>query len=124
MLRGKDYLREIQKFTTSQYLNAGLRVTAGVMLPTFVLAHYGWLTIGMPFLWGALFVSITDMPGPIHHRRNGLFAAVAINTVTVLITVLVRDNQILLIAEIILFSFFYSLLSVFGNRSGAIGVWR
>lgn len=122
MLRGKDYLREIQKFTTSQYWNAGLRVTAGVMLPTFVLAHYGWLTIGMPFLWGALFVSITDMPGPIHHRRNGLFAAVAINTVTVLITVLVRDNQILLISVIILFSFFYSLLGVFGNRSGAIGV--
>ena len=40
----------------------------------------------MPFLWGALFVSITDAPGPIHHRRNGLLAATAINTLVVSIT--------------------------------------
>ncbi|MEJ0057707.1 MAG: hypothetical protein WDN75_19910 [Bacteroidota bacterium] len=42
------------------------------MLPTLVLEYFGMLVAGMPFLWGALFVSITDAPGPIHHRRNGL----------------------------------------------------
>jgi uncharacterized membrane protein YccC len=122
MLSSRDYLREIQKFTTSQYWNAGVRITAGVMLPTLILAHYGWLTVGMPFLYGALFVSITDMPGPIHHRRNGLIAAIALNTITVLLTGLIRDNQLLLITEIVVFSFSYSLLGVFGNRAGAIGV--
>ncbi len=122
MLSGRDYLREVQKFTTSQYWHTGVRITAGVMLPTLVLAYNGWLSSGMAFLWGALFISSTDAPGPIHHRRNGLLLAVALNTLTVLVTVMVRHNQALLISTIILFSFFYSLLSVFGNRAGAIGV--
>jgi uncharacterized membrane protein YccC len=122
MLNTRDYLREIKKFTTSLYWATGVRITAGVMLPTLVLAHYSWLALGMPFLWGALFVSITDSPGPIHHRRNGLLAAVAFNTLTVFVTVMVREHQMLLLCVLVLFSFFYSLIGVFGNRAGAIGV--
>jgi uncharacterized membrane protein YccC len=122
MLNSRDYLREIQKFTTSQYLATGVRITAGVMLPTLVLANFGWLTFGMPFLLGALFVSITDSPGPIHHRRNGLLTAVALNTLTVFITAVIREHQILLLVTVVVFSFFYSLIGVFGNRAGAIGV--
>jgi uncharacterized membrane protein YccC len=122
MLNSRDYLREIQKFTTSQYWATGVRITAGVMLPTLFLAHFGWLSIGMPFLLGALFVSITDSPGPIHHRRNGLLTAVAFNTFTVCVVIIVREHQILLLLVVIAFSFFYSLIGVFGNRAGAIGV--
>jgi len=121
MLSSRDYIREIKKFTTSQYWNTGIRITAGVMLPTIVLEHYGLLIPCMPFLWGALFVSITDSPGPIHHRRNGLLAAVAFNTFTVFITTSLHNYQAILIVEIILLSFFYSLFGIFGNRAGAIG---
>ncbi len=121
MLSSSDYIREIKKFTTSQYWNTGIRITAGVMLPTIVLEHFDLLAAGMPFLWGALFVSITDSPGPIHHRRNGLLAAVAFNTFTILITTSLHDYHTILIAEIILLSFFYSLFGIFGNRAGAIG---
>jgi uncharacterized membrane protein YccC len=122
MLNSRDYIREIQKFTTSQYWATGVRITAGVMLPTLVMAHFEWLSIGMPFLLGALFVSITDSPGPIHHRRNGLLTAVALNTFTVLVTTIIREHQILLLTTVVVFSFFYSLIGVFGNRAGAIGV--
>ncbi len=108
MLRGQDYVREIQKFTTSQYWNAGARITAGVMVPTLILAQQGWLATGMPFLWGALFVSLTDTPGPIHHRRNGMLAGMAFNALTVLLTSFTRDYQVLLLAQVILLSFFYS----------------
>lgn len=121
MLRGQDYVREIQKFTTSQYWNAGVRITAGVMVPTLILAHQGWLATGMPFLWGALFVSLTDTPGPIHHRRNGMLAAIAFNAVTVLLTSFTRDYQFLLLAQVVILSFFYSLLGVFGARASAVG---
>jgi len=121
MLRGQDYVREIQKFTTSQYWNAGARITAGVMAPTLILAQQGWLATGMPFLWGALFVSLTDTPGPIHHRRNGMLAGMAFNAVTVLLTSFTRDYQALLLAQVILLSFSYSLLGVFGARASAVG---
>ncbi|NOT74108.1 MAG: hypothetical protein HOP08_04205 [Cyclobacteriaceae bacterium] len=121
MLRSTDYIKEVKKFTTSQYWNTGVRITAGVMLPTLLLEHFGLLAMGMPFLWGALFASITDAPGPIHHRRNGLLAAVGFNTLTVLITGSVRDYQIALVLVIIVFSFLYSMFGIFGNRASAIG---
>ncbi|RAV99443.1 FUSC family protein [Pseudochryseolinea flava] len=121
MVSGRDYLREVQKFTTSQYWSTGLRITAGVMLPTFIMARMDWLTLGMPFLWGALFVSITDMPGPIHQRRNGMLAAIALNTIVVFITILIRDYPALLLLGVTLFSFSLALLGIYGARAGAVG---
>ena len=76
MQLGKDYLKEIQKFTTSHYWNSGVRITTGVMVPMLIMINKGWLSEGIPFLWGALFVSLTDTPGPIHHRRNGMLAGI------------------------------------------------
>jgi uncharacterized membrane protein YccC len=118
---GKDYLREVQKFTSSQYWNSGVRITAGVMVPMLIFAHYDLLSSAMPFLWGALFVSLTDTPGPIHHRRNGMLTAVAFNTVIVLITTWTRHHEVALLIQIVTFSFFLGLLGVYGARAGAIG---
>jgi uncharacterized membrane protein YccC len=116
-----DYLREIQRFTTSQYWNSGVRITAGVFVPMLLMAYWGWLAEGIPFLLGALFVGITDSPGPIHHRRNGMLIASLVNAATVLFTFVVRENQFILFAGLILISFLYSFISIFGSRAGAIG---
>jgi len=121
MASSLDYLRGVQKFTTSQYWSTGVRITAGVMVPTLVMAQQGWLINGMPFLWGSLFVSMTDTPGPIQHRRNGMLAAIALNTFSVLLTGVCRDYQLLLLAEIIIFTFSFSLFGVYGSRAGAVG---
>ena len=117
----KNYLLEVQRFTTSQYWNSGIRITSGVMVPLLIMAHQGWLTIGTPFLFGALFVSLTDTPGPIHHRRNGMLVAVVLNTITVFITGIMYHHDALLLLEVIVFSFFFSLLGIYGARAGAIG---
>jgi uncharacterized membrane protein YccC len=121
MTNRSDYLRQVQKFTSSQYWSAGVRITAGVMIPTLAMVNMGWLETGMSFLWGSLFVSLTDMPGPIHHRRNGMLAAISLNTVVVVVTLLVREYPVLLLTEITLFSFLFSLLGVYGSRAGAVG---
>jgi len=121
MLTGNDYLKEVQKFTTSQYWSTGVRITAGVMVPTLIFAKNDWLIAGLPFLWGALFASLTDAPGPIHHRRNGLLASAALNAVTALITLLLRDHAAWLLVEVVVFCFMYSLLGVYGARAGAVG---
>ena len=60
---GKDYLQEIQKFVSSQYWYSGWRITAGVVVPLFVFILTDTLSFAVPFLWGALFVSLTDTPG-------------------------------------------------------------
>ncbi len=116
-----DYLKEIQRFTTSQYWSSGLRITAGVLVPMLVMGYYGWLTEGIPFLLGALFVGIIDSPGPIHHRRNGMLIASLLNALTVLITFAIRDYEILLFIGVLLISFLYSFISIYGARASAIG---
>jgi uncharacterized membrane protein (TIGR01666 family) len=117
----KDYITEIQKFTTSQYWNSGVRITAGVMIPMLIMANKGWLSNGIPFLWGALFVSLTDTPGPIHHRRNGMLAGIVLNALTVLITGFLYENPTLLLLQVLVLSFFFSLLGIYGARAGAVG---
>jgi uncharacterized membrane protein YccC len=117
----KNYLQEIQKFTTSQYWNSGVRITTGVIVPMLIMARQGWLSTGVSFLFGALFVSLTDTPGPIHHRRNGMLVAIGLNTFIVLITGVIHDHEVLLLIEVILFSFLFSLLGIYGARAGAVG---
>ena len=117
----RDYFQEIQKFTSSQYWYSGWRITAGVMMPLFVFIFMGQLSVAVPFLWGSLFVSLTDTPGPIHHRRNGMMAAIALNASVVLITAFTREYQALLVIQIIVLGFFLSMLRIYGSRAGAVG---
>lgn len=117
----RDYFQEIQKFTSSQYWYSGWRITAGVIMPLFVFIFLGQLSIAVPFLWGSLFVSLTDTPGPIHHRRNGMIAAIALNASLVLITAFTREYQALLVIQIIVLGFFLSMFRIYGSRAGAVG---
>lgn len=121
MTVANDYLKEVQKFTSSQYWYSGMRITAGVMFPLLVFIWQGWLSIAVPFLWGALFVSLTDTPGPIHHRRNGMVAAIILNTLLVLLTAVTKEYQGLLITQIVVLGFFLTMLGVYGNRPAAVG---
>lgn len=118
---GKDYLTEIQSFTTSQYWNSGVRITTGVMIPMLIMVNKGWLSDGIPFLWGALFVSLTDTPGPIHHRRNGMLAGIILNSLTVLISGFLYQFEAFLLIQVLVFSFVFSLFGVYGTRAGAVG---
>jgi len=121
MRSGNEYLKEIQKFTTSQYWNSGVRITTGVLVPMLIMIHQNWLSSGIPFLWGALFVSLTDTPGPIQHRRNGMLAAITLNTFVVIVTGFLYHYEILLLIQVLVFSFFLSLLGIYGVRAGAVG---
>src|SRR2546421_5847826 len=117
-----DYQFQFRKFISSQYLYTGVRVTAGVLIPAFILYHYGLLVqmIGIPL--GALFVSLTDIPGPINHRRNGMMISIVLNFFVLLVAGFSRGHPMLIIPEIIVFGFAFSLIAVFGNRSNSIGL--
>lgn len=121
MTQGKEYLQEVQKFTSSQYWYSGLRITAGVMVPVGVFIVTGWLSVAIPFLWGALFVSLTDTPGPIHHRRNGMIAAILLNTSVVLLTLFTKEYQVMLVTQIVILGFILTMLGIYGGRAGAVG---
>lgn len=121
MSAATDYLKAIQKFTTSHYWNAGVRITVGVLIPLLLMAYFGWLSIGIPFLLSAVFIGIVDSPGPIHHRINGMLIALGLNTLVALIVGLVRDQGLLLLPLIVVCSFLFSMIGVYGARASSVG---
>jgi uncharacterized membrane protein YccC len=117
-----DYIKEYKSFINSYYLGEGLRITAGVVLPAVVLGYFGWLSIGTVVSLGAISVSITDNPGPIHHRRNGMQASIAINFAIALLTGLLGGQVIAIGILIAVLCFLFSMIGVYGSRANSVGV--
>jgi uncharacterized membrane protein (TIGR01666 family) len=116
-----DYQGQFKKFITSQYLYAGMRITAAFIIPAIILYQNGLLETMMAVPLGALFVSLTDNAGPLQYRRNGMLVSILINFIVVVITGFSRSIPWLIGIEIILFGFIFSSIGIFGARSNAIG---
>ncbi len=113
--------RHIKNFLFSQYLADGIRITLEIALPTVVYAQMGKIEIGITISVGALCVSISDAPGPVKHKRNGMFYCNIFIFLMALLTGLVNNNLYILGLLITLSSFFFSMFSVYGNRATSIG---
>jgi uncharacterized membrane protein (TIGR01666 family) len=113
--------RHIKNFLFSQYIADGIRTTIEIVLPTIVFAHLGKIETGITISLGALCVSISDGPGPVKHKRNGMFYCNIFIFLMVLLTGLVNNNIYVLGLLIALSSFFFSMFSVYGNRAASIG---
>lgn len=113
--------RTLRYFLFGQDFADGLRVTLGILLPTLVLARLGQFEMGLTVSLGAVCASLTDIPGPVIHKRNGLWLCTALVFVVALLTGLARLNVWLLGAELLVLSFGLTMLLVYGARAGAIG---
>ncbi len=117
-----DYSRAFRKFITGQYLSMGLILTISVIIPALILYHFNILVATTALPLGALCTGLTDSPGPVLHRKNSLFASVAINFAMVLVAGISRNYPALILTEIILFGMFFSLIGVYGSRINSIGL--
>ena len=117
-----DYIKEYRRFINSHYLADGIRITAGVLLPSLILGYFGHLSTGIFLSLGAVCASITDNPGPIHHRRNGLLACCGIIFfVALLVGFSLQERWIFMILLPVL-CFFFSMIGVYGARVTSIGI--
>jgi uncharacterized membrane protein (TIGR01666 family) len=117
-----DYIKEYKSFINSHYLSEGVRITVGIVLPALVLNHFNLLPVGVVVSLGAMSVSITDNPGPIHHRKNGMIACIIINTVIAILTGFAAPHPFILGALILVACFIFSMIAVFGTRANSVGV--
>ncbi len=113
--------QHIKNFLFSQYLADGVRTTIEIVLPAIVYAQFGKLETGITISLGALCVSISDAPGPVKHKRNGMLYCNIFIFLMALLTGLVNNNIYLLGILIALAAFFFSMFSVYGNRAASIG---
>lgn len=117
-----DYIKEYRRFINSHYLADGVRITAGVVLPSLVLGYFGHLQTGISLSLGAMCASITDNPGPIHHRRNGLLACCGIIFIVALVAGFSLQQTWLFMIVLPVLCFFFSMIGVYGARVAAIGI--
>lgn len=115
-------IRSYKSFVNGRFLNEGIRMTLGILIPALLFAYYNQLQTGIVLSLGALCSSIADTPGPVHHRRNGMLANLFILAVVSLVTSFAQLNQLLLGIVIFLFGFIFSMLSVYGNRISSVGI--
>jgi uncharacterized membrane protein (TIGR01666 family) len=117
-----DYLKKYKSFLYSYYLASGIRITAGVVVPALIFSFFGMLSEGVAISLGAMCVSGTDNPGPIHHRRNGMLICLLFLIVVATLTSLTAAYPVLLGMLITVFCFAFSMMGVYGARAIAIGV--
>lgn len=116
-----EYTRAFRKFISSQYLYAGVRITAGTLIPAFVLYQIGWLEQLMAIPLGALSLAITDNPGPPKYRRNSLIFSTILFFFIVLLAGFSRPYPWLIGIELAILGFIFSMAGVFGSRVNTIG---
>ena len=112
---------KLKNFLSSQNLYTGIRMTAAGLIPAFILYHYDLLVSMMALPLGAVFIGVTDSPGPVHHRINSLIACILLSVAIILLAGSLQANPLLVTPAIIILGMFLSLLAVYGNRIGAIG---
>ena len=117
----KERTQNIRYFLFSQYLADGIRVTLEIILPAIVCAEFGNLSLGITISLGALCVSISDAPGPVEHKKNGMLYCNICIFIMALLTGFLNGNIITLGLLILFSSFFFSMFTVFGNRANSIG---
>lgn len=117
----KTNFREVKSFFYSQYFSDGLRMTIGILLPSLVFIQFNHFDVGLTLSLGALCICTIDSPGPVTYKRNAMALGNLFLFVVAVTTGFARLNLFTLGIEIALFSFLFSMFTVYGNRAASVG---
>ncbi|HEV3223435.1 MAG TPA: FUSC family membrane protein [Puia sp.] len=117
-----DYRTQYRSFINSYYLSEGIRITAGLTLPTIIGTYFHHENIGITMSIGAVCVTIVDSAGPIGHRKNAMLVCNAVIFISSLLTGFAVGSAIATGFLIAVFCFIFSMIGVFGTRAGSIGL--
>ncbi len=113
--------REIKYFFYSQAFADGFRTSFAILLPALVGLYFNFFQVGLTISLGCMSVSLTDAPGPVIHKRNGMLFCSAFIFIVAVLTGFARLNIYTLGLEIIVTSFFFSMFNVYGTRAASVG---
>ncbi|TGE19840.1 FUSC family membrane protein [Hymenobacter elongatus] len=116
-----EQTRKIHYFFFGQDFSDGLRITFAILLPALVFAQLGQFETGLTMSIGAVCISITDLPGPIAHKRNGMLYGNLCIFLVAILTGLAQHSNWLLGVQVAVLSFVFTMLLVYGARAGALG---
>src|SRR6186713_3164806 len=91
-----NYQKKYINFINGRYAYEGVRITAGILLPSFVMLYFDMLSVGIVLSVGALCVSVADAPGAVKYRISGMFACSILVAAISVIVYYASANTILL----------------------------
>jgi uncharacterized membrane protein (TIGR01666 family) len=97
-------------------------MTAGILLPAFIMSYFDLLATGIVMSVGALCVAATDNPGPAGHRISGMLICNALIFITAIIVEWAVHSPVILSITLFVFCFIFSMLGVYGARATSIGI--
>lgn len=121
-MRKEQLINDIKNFLYSYHFSNGMRTTISVVVPSLVFAAMDQLVLGIAVSMGALCTALSDVPGTIIHKRNGLIISTILIFFTALITGLLVPYPLLMGAWIAICCFVYAMFLVYGIRGGNIGM--
>jgi uncharacterized membrane protein (TIGR01666 family) len=113
--------KEIRYFFYSQSFADGFRAAFAILLPALAGSYLNFFEAGLTLSLGAMCVSLTDAPGPVLHRKNGMLFCIGFAFLVSIITSFAQMNIVTMGIEIALVCFFFSMFNVYGNRATAVG---
>ncbi|MQR01549.1 FUSC family protein [Glaciimonas soli] len=111
------YALDLRTFIYSHYFYTGLRIAVGVVGLTMLVLPYTDLTTAMTICIGALSTSFMDLPSPLRHKFNEMFASVLLCTIVTLIVSLCAPFHLLLSAVLVLVTFLACMMLVYGKKA-------
>src|SRR5206468_7635741 len=104
----KKQAREIRYFFYSQAFADGIRAAIAILLPALAGSYLNFFETGLTISLGAMFVSMTDSPGPLIHRKNGMLICCGFTFLVALLTAFAQRNVYTMGIEIAVVTFFFS----------------
>ncbi|MGZ3847626.1 MAG: FUSC family membrane protein [Flavisolibacter sp.] len=112
---------EIEYFFYSQAFADGFRATLAILLPALAGFYFNHFETGLTISIGAMCANLSDAPGPIIHKKNGLLFCAFFSFLVAFLTPYARLNPYTMGLEIATVTFFFSMFMVYGNRAGSVG---
>src|SRR4051812_32162170 len=113
--------KEIRYFFYSQSFADGFRAAFAILLPALAGSYFDFFDAGLTISLGAMCVSLTDAPGPVLHRKNGMLFCIGFTFLVSIVTSFAQMNIVAMGIEVAMVSFFFSMFNVYGSRATSVG---
>ncbi|ESU22412.1 putative membrane protein [Flavobacterium enshiense DK69] len=113
-------IQKIKKHTDNTNFANALKVTIACALPVIILSQFDHFKEGFAIAIGALLTFPSDVPGSLSHKIRGILIAVFLITTTTLTLGFIQDSPIIVYPILLVLLFFFSMISVYGQRASMV----
>lgn len=115
-------INKIENFIYGEALSDGLKTSLAIIIPPIVASLFGDLYAGVTISLGAVLAHMTDTPGPFKERRNLMWLSVLLIFLVSYFTKTINNYPIFLGICLTVIVFFSNMLTVWGQRTSALGM--